>query len=307
MSFIFCLFLNYFNQFLNTLVDFLMSSNSSPSPYRDAIPNAKWYNCSLIVRAPKYLICLGEAIKFFFNPILMSLFLETLFIVLYFCDFKHSEEIHSYLCELHHLILPPMVQIVGLYGIFRQRRPTRKYVNGVYYNLGTIYGMPSGDAFYAGVICHLLFKKAPIFSILLIICICFSRTIVGYHTILQVLVGVSAGILLCFAKDLIPHLTFIRLNWWLSSYLPLIIFFDKMFETVDVGDYNNLQIWVVIDSAYIAFDYFYCAPKELMIFPELSNGCRLSISIFLVLFFHVLSTFLYMNGISIVKLIKNVF
>lgn len=283
-----------------------MSSNSPP-PYQDAIPNAKWHNCSLIVRSPKYLVCLGEAIKFFFNPILMSLFLECLFIILYFGKFKHSEELHSCLCELHHFILPPMVLIVGLYGIFRQRRPTRKYINGVYYNLGTIYGMPSGDAFYSGVICYLLFKKAPIFSILLITCICFSRTVVGYHTIPQVVVGVFSGILLCFLKDNIPHLTFVRLNWLTSSYLPLIIFFDKKFEIVDVGDYNNLQIWVVIDSAYVAFDYFYCAPKELMLFPDMPAGPRLAISIGLVLFFHLLSTYLYTNGISIVKLIKNVF
>ena len=45
-----------------------MTSNS-PAPYQDAIPNAKWHNCSLIVRSPKYLVCLGEAVKFFFNPI----------------------------------------------------------------------------------------------------------------------------------------------------------------------------------------------------------------------------------------------
>lgn len=283
-----------------------MTSNS-PAPYQDAIPNAKWHNCSLIVRSPKYLVCLGEAVKFFFNPILMSLFLECLFVILHFTEFKNSDKIHSILCELHHFILPPMVLIVGLYGIFRQRRPTRKYVNGIYYNLGTIYGMPSGDAFYSGVICCLLFKKAQFFSILLIISVCFSRTVVGYHTIPQVVVGVSSGILLFILKENIPPLTFIRLNWLSSSYLPLIIFFDKKFEIVDAGDFNNLQIWVVIDAAYVAFDYFYCAPQELMIFPELSDGVRLAISIGLVLFFHLLSTYLYMNGISIVKIIKDVF
>lgn len=275
--------------------------------YQDVIPNASWYNRSLAVHAPQYLICLGEAIKYFFNPTLISLFLEFMFIILYIKNFEHQEYIYSYLCEFHHLILPPMVHIVGLYGLFRQRRPSKKYVNGVWYNVGTIYGMPSGDAFFAGIISFLLMKKSPFFSLFLVVFVSFAKTIIGFHTIGQVIAGALLGIFTGWIESYISMTNFLIGNWIIAAFLPLIVFFDNLIEIVEVKDFNNLQIWVVIDSSYLVFDILQCSPNQLKPFPWLSDGARLTISILLVIFIHLLSFFLCFNRISIVRSIKRVF
>ena len=280
----------------------------TPTPYREFSPTSKWYNCSVLVHAPKYLICFGQAIKFFFNPILIGLFTESLFIILHFGEFQHRDAIYSSLCEFHNLVLPPMVQIVGLYAIFRQPRPTlQRCQDGSYKRLGTIYGMPSGDAFYSTVISYFFIKQAPVLAVLLVFAVCFSRTIVGYHSICQVSVGTILGIILCLIRSVVSREVFQKWNWITAVFLPLIIFFDKNVETVEKYDYDNLQIWVVVDFAYTAFDIIYCAPESMRIFPQFSDGERLAMAVSSVLFFHLLSNIMCMKGVSIVSVVKKMF
>ena len=176
-----------------------------------------------------------------------------------------------------------------------------RLVDGKYERIGTVYGMPSGDSMHAAIICYLLFKKEPIFSVLLWLSVCCSRVLVGYHNVLQVIAGSFIGFLYMVVRDALDENIFVIGNWILAALLPLLAFTDRNLVEVKKCDYDNIQLWVIVDNAYLSFDIIYCAPESLKIFKELSDGWLLILAASVAFFWNFLYQYLYINGISISK------
>ncbi|EGG14782.1 phosphoesterase [Cavenderia fasciculata] len=141
----------------------------------------------------------------------------------------------------------PLVLGVGLYAIFRQRRPCE--CNGVH--VGSYYGMPSGDAMAGGILGAFLIDSAPFYplfarvaGVLLMACVCFERTILGFHTVGQVLTGTSIGFFLHFYSTRVPQWVLIIdiIAQWVLSILALQLDKDLVYAS---NDPNNLWVWFV--------------------------------------------------------------
>lgn len=151
------------------------------------------------------------------------------------------------LIHMLHRASYPLVLGVGLYAVFRQRRPC--FCDGS--SIGSYYGMPSGDAMAGGILAAYLIDKAPFYpvisrisGVLLMICVCFERTILGFHTVGQVITGTSIGFFLHFYSTRVPQwvlLVDIVAQWILSAVAlqvdPHLIY--------GPNDPNNLWVWFI--------------------------------------------------------------
>ena len=242
-------------------------------------------------------------VKLYFNPIIISLALELAFVALHFIDIENKHAIVQALCQFHHFIVPAMVTLVGLYAVFKQRRPGMRLVNGKYVPFGTYYGMPSGDVLMAATLGCLAFENEHrVFGVLLPLAVAFSRVVVGYHSVEQVVVGALFGVGNYEMSKLLNENGFVIVNWILALLLPLIVFFDHNCDCVEKYDFDNLQVWVVIDIGYLTFDILYCAPECLY---GQRSGARLTAAAMLTFFSHVLSYKMCEKGFSITLFVKH--
>eukprot|EP01132_Coremiostelium_polycephalum_P000838 gene838-1045_t len=156
------------------------------------------------------------------------------------------------LIHMLHRASYPLVLGVGLYAVFRQRRPC--LCNGVH--IGSYYGMPSGDAMAGGILAAYLIDKAPFYpwiarisGVLLMICVCFERTILGFHTVGQVVTGTSIGFALHFYSTRVPQwVMFIDIVCqWILSAIALQL--DKNLVYAP-NDSNNLWVWFIWGVSY---------------------------------------------------------
>jgi membrane-associated phospholipid phosphatase len=248
----------------------------------------RWYNCCWAVYAPESVFQLALVINYFFNVIALSTSLEIVLIVLFCLDLPDTTQLTAKLMEIHHLFLPPMTTIVGFYLIFRQRRPGQTLVNGQWVNIGSYYGMPSGDAMFAGICAGLLHtqKYGIAIGISLILLVSLSRTVLGYHSIAQVAVGSSIGIVIHFLKALLNPVHFFWGNGLLAFFLPLLAFFDRDLIANSPRDYNHLPYWVFVDAGYLVFDFCYCLPSDSWFACLIPAGVRLGLACALVLGCH---------------------
>lgn len=269
----------------------------------DVHEHACWHQRCLAIGAPRYLIAFGEAIHTILNPIIASLSLEAALITLNFLDIKNKEPIKQHLCHLHHHILTPMVTLVGFYAIFKQRRPCMRKSTGK--TISTYYGMPSGDAMFATLVACALFNQAPFFAFFICLATSFSRIILGYHSIQQVVVGIIFAIIL-FMMDHLNH-AFLIMNWILATTLPLAVFFDPKLDVVEKSDWYSLQVWVIVDASYLVFDLFYCAPEEFCLISNCSNTKKVIITIGSAIGLHVASYIQSSAGFSISLFVKSLF
>lgn len=267
--------------------------------YVDTEKNPRWYNCSWRARAPKYLVSLGMTIRTFFNTIIICFNVEFFAVLTALFDVPHKEIIGPYLQRLHHFVIPPMVTIVGFYTLFKQRRPTLLARNGETKKFSTYYGMPSGDAMLATFMaCMIMESGRKGFAILLILAVCFSRVILGYHSVMQVTVGTLFGFIIYNASLYLGEATFTVINWTCALFLPLLVFFDEKLSKVEKYDYDNLQVWMVVDLPYLTFDMIFCSPW----WPQ---NTTLVVLVFTVsAFLHTLSYVMCEKGLTVKELFK---
>ncbi|EGC39978.1 hypothetical protein DICPUDRAFT_96398 [Dictyostelium purpureum] len=156
------------------------------------------------------------------------------------------------LIHMLHRASYPLVLGVGLYAVFRQRRPC--FCDGS--PIGSIYGMPSGDAMAGGILAAYLIDIAPFYPILsrvlgvcLMICVCFERTILGYHTIGQVVTGTSIGFILHFYSTRVPQwfLAVDILMQWILSAIALQLDPHLVYSP---NDPNNLWVWFIWGASF---------------------------------------------------------
>eukprot|EP01133_Synstelium_polycarpum_P017762 gene17762-21185_t len=160
----------------------------------------------------------------------------------------------------------PLVLGVGLYAIFRQRRPC--LCDGV--PVGSIYGMPSGDAMAGGILAAFLIDKAPfypmfsrILGVLLMVCVCFERTILGYHSVGQVVTGTTIGFFLHFYSTRVPQWVLIIdiIAQWVLCAVALQL--DKTLVYAP-NDPNNLFVWFIWGASFqvLVLIYFFKIGKS---------------------------------------------
>ncbi|KAF2078565.1 hypothetical protein CYY_000188 [Polysphondylium violaceum] len=151
------------------------------------------------------------------------------------------------LIHMLHRAAYPLVLGVGLYAVFRQRRPCE--CNGV--RVGSIYGMPSGDAMAGGILGAYLIDKAPFYPVisriagfLLMVTVCFERTILGFHTVGQVITGTSIGFLLHFYSTRVPQWVLLVdiVAQWILCAVSLQV--DPALGYAP-NDPNNLWVWFI--------------------------------------------------------------
>jgi hypothetical protein len=141
-------------------------------PPRSALANAvgdRWWECCWRIRLPRWILPFGEYVTMQFNPVLFQHLVDTLITLNIMISSPLRAPIHDVLASIHRLLVVPMVLVVGLYCVFRQRRPA--VVIATKRPLGTAYGMPSGDSLFSAMVAVLSFAKKPVFATLL-----FSRS-----------------------------------------------------------------------------------------------------------------------------------
>lgn len=103
---------------------------------------------------------------------------------------------------------------VALYAVFRQHRPCRcGPPGGPLEQVGSIYGMPSGDAMSGGIVAGMLFSWEPLRSrrlawaggVAVMVLKCTERLALGFHSLGQVLTGTSLGLALSVYSERAPQ------------------------------------------------------------------------------------------------------
>jgi hypothetical protein len=192
-----------------------------------------------------------------------------------------------------------MLTVIGLYTLFRMRRPGVVVRGEERRPLGTYYGMPSGDAMMAAICGAALWKHgARLLAIILPIAVSFERLFLGLHDLRQVAAGVAFGwgFYLFLTTG---NTTFnLALNWILAFVLPLLVFADPALADVRKGDFDSLQGWVIVSMGYLWFEVLYCAPPGMQFGTE---GTRLGIAVGGALLLHIAYTYSALNGVSLVR------
>ena len=244
----------------------------SDSVICDAIGD-RWYHCCWLIRLPQWAVALGETVGVYFSPVLLTEACQHLFIVNAILAANYEQRLFQLLSSLHNLIVVPMVTIVGLYLLFKQRRP------GVYRDTklphGSLYGMPSGDAMFSAMLGARLAASAPLFGALIPLCVAASRVARGFHTVVQVTFGAFIGCV-CVAAQAAFGARFQLVSWAFALVLPMLVLFDKpLKESITPGTFYNLYSWVVCDLATLIYDVVVCAPPSIDMFAGMSVGRRL--------------------------------
>lgn len=168
------------------------------------------------------LTALGETITSWVNPtfitLLMAVFaiaLPTIHLTDYNLKLRLQETVAIF--ERQQLIIFNFVHIccyslalnVALYAVFRQHRPC--ICDGV--QVGSIYGMPSGDAMSGGLVGTMIILWKPFglkkvsfgLGLLVMLAKCVERLALGFHSLGQVTTGTSLGVILVLYSHNAPQ------------------------------------------------------------------------------------------------------
>lgn len=255
----------------------MMSSKVTVMQYCDILGH-KWYNRCWRQYVPDYIVHCAEAVGGFINIVFMGLYLEMIQIALYFMDFEDIDELRLIFEKIHNLLVVPLCTILGLYMIFKQRRPCG--IPNTDKTIGGAYGMPSGDSLTAACFAVAFFPFNPIASIILVLMVTFSRVCRGYHSILQVSVGTLFGILYGIGV-MYGGVIFCIANWVVAAILPFNTMFDRNMKVQRKFDPTNFTTWMFSNTGMWLYDFLTSAPKEIDIFEKYGKQkmCIIGISI----------------------------
>lgn len=208
-----------------------------------------------------------QEVQAWFNPVFVSqvtfvmLFLLPLLVFGKTLQANFSQRWHFYrllklkLLNFLHRMTYTLVLDVALYCVFRQRRPC--ICDGA--QIGSIYGMPSGDAMGGALLGAFLIDEGPVFPLLsrvfgalIIFCTCLERTMLGYHSLGQVITGASLGVLLHFYSTRAPQFM-VYLDALVTVLLGFIALFADGHLHFTENDGNNIFAWFVNGCAYVLF------------------------------------------------------
>jgi membrane-associated phospholipid phosphatase len=257
----------------------------------DAI-DSRWWNCCWLIRLPTWPVFLGHCVGVVFDVDIILHVFDVLLTLNWLLAPPCQVALHDLIATLHNLTLWPMVAIVGLYLIFKQRRPGMRPVTKRPH--GCFYGMPSGDAMFATIVASLIFPRNRYFAILLILSIAASRVARGLHSVLQVFFGIVGGFLVVFLSRHY-RATFQIVTWVFSFLSPFLTFFDRRLQgTCDPGYVYNLHSWVVMDLGILAFDILVCPLGGI----ECVTGTRIVVAWSLRIIFDWISVDFILKGVT---------
>lgn len=171
-----------------------------------------------------------------------------------------------------HRICYTLVLDVALYALFRQSRPCKCTDNGglTFSRVGSIYGMPSGDAMSGAIFGMLVYDFAPfhpvwgkVIGLCIIPVINMERVVLGYHTVAQVTVGSLLGVVLHIWNTRMPQWT-IYLDAVVQLFLGLLLLNLDPALVHGPNDTNNLFSWFIWG---VGFQFYVCwclVPKFFM-------------------------------------------
>jgi membrane-associated phospholipid phosphatase len=263
-----------------------MSHQVDKSELENAL-GPEWYRCCWYIYTPEWLTAIGIAFATYFDPMLLTSLLESAIFINFAVHPLGFDQLDSFLSRLHNLLIIPMCGICGLYLTFKQSRPGRIKTSDGYRPMGSIYGMPSGDAMFASMVASSLFFDYPVFAVLLAISIAASRVVRGYHTIFQVTVGVALGPLFIFLANRY-QIESQAVFWVACLILPTLMFVDHgVMNDVNLGGPNDLRSWFLFGSGTVFFDIVACAPQELDFAGRLAGrGVRMAVVFVVRVFVH---------------------
>lgn len=158
-----------------------------------------------------------------------------------------------------HRLCYSLVLDVALYAAFRQSRPCKCLQNGSLSHIGSIYGMPSGDAMAGALFGAYLFEAAPfsawgsrIVAVISVFLVCFERVVLGYHSIGQVTVGASLGIILHIYSTRAPQFM-IFVDAVVQLVLGAILLPLDPALVYKPHDTNNLMSWFLWGVSFQVF------------------------------------------------------
>lgn len=227
--------------------------------YCDFLGN-KWYNKCWRIYLPKHFFYFGETVGKFFPLLIMGLYSEIFYLFLYLSNFSEKNELLNIFRVLHRLLVVPLSTILGLYLVFKQRRPCG-IPGSDNKTFGPLYGMPSGDSLASCCLATAFFRFSPITSLIFGLFITSSRVFRGFHSILQVIIGGTMGIiygLLCVSE----HPYFIFCNWIFSIFLPLLVLFDKNMAHQEKNNFSNYTTWLLSNSGMWIFEICCLFPEQ---------------------------------------------
>ena len=256
--------------------------------YSDAL-GPQWYQCSWLKRFPNWCVQLGKTIRDHFNVLLILILDEWAIFIMNLLEMDST--VVAKLARLHNFFIPTISAITGLYEIFKQPRPTLN--NKTKETIGSIYGMPSGDTMCGSIFAVLLFPNYPLLAVLFQLAVMFSRVSIGYHSILQTVVGAVLGIIWAYANVVFPRQVF-WFNIVTAILLPLQILFDPNCKNTTPYNFNNYQYWWLGSLGYILFDLLVCSPTSDPTSVEMSG-----VGVLISMLFQIMGQYIMENGVDL--------
>jgi len=152
----------------------------------------------------------------------------------------------------------------GLYAVFRRRRPCECSVDdGVTWQpVGSIYGMPSGDATVGAIAAFFFFVWTPfgmkwfsrLVGVAMVVLKCTERVAFGYHSLGQVITGVAVGTSLSAYAEYLPQY-FIVLDFIAQVVIGCVALPDDTDLHYAPNDANNIVSWYFWGGGLLLF-YF---------------------------------------------------
>jgi len=180
----------------------------------------------------------------------------------------YFKAVHILALNFLHRVGYTLTLTVALYCIFRQHRPCQCYSSSSsssgshapYLQVGSIYGMPSGDAMSGAITAMLLIlwspasikKRMVVVGVLITIAKCIERMLLGYHSMGQVITGSSLGVLLSLYSEFAPQY-FLFVDVFVQFMLGSIVFAMDKHVVYGVNDSNNLVAWFTWGAAFNIF------------------------------------------------------
>lgn len=166
---------------------------------------------------------------------------------------------------LLHIVTFSLVADVGLYTLYRQYRPCECAPTDGY----SVYGMPSGDAMIGGIVGAWLWEFSGamkpgegveigypwvgrFLAVIVLLGKCFERLVLGYHSLAQVTVGSTLGVLMHVFSVRAPMWANLVMSgvqvvggFWLLTRDESLVF--------SAGSHNNLFAWFIWGAAFSLF------------------------------------------------------
>jgi membrane-associated phospholipid phosphatase len=173
-----------------------------------------------------FFVSLGESIASFVNPIGISVYGAVLLFAVALIVLKgpngrssanlaHYRRIKLQIINWIHRTTYTLTLNVALYAVFRQHRPCTCTMDGgaTYTQVGSIYGMPSGDAMSGGITGMYFILWKPFgytygnyfMGALMVLLKCIERLSLGMHSLGQVTAGAGLGIVLTLYSEYAPQ------------------------------------------------------------------------------------------------------